>query len=171
TRPGSVSWPSTTVTWARAAGSRARCSGSGRSSPAGRARTAAARALPGADPARLAIWSFSASAGHVFRIAAGDPGVAAAIAQTPYADGLAASRTAPRHKKPAAMLRFAGLGIADAVGALADRPPRLVPLTGQPGAVAMLTTPDSRDGGRALDPDGRYPEWRQEVAARSAVRL
>ena len=39
----------------------------------------------------FAIWSFSASAGHVFRIAAGDPGVAAAIAQTPYADGLAAS--------------------------------------------------------------------------------
>jgi fermentation-respiration switch protein FrsA (DUF1100 family) len=42
-----------------------------------------ARTLPGVDPARLAIWSFSASAGHVFRIAAGDPGVAAAIAQTP----------------------------------------------------------------------------------------
>jgi pimeloyl-ACP methyl ester carboxylesterase len=69
------------------------------------------------------------------------------------------------------MLRFAGRGIADAVGAMADRPPRLVPLTGEPGAVAMLTTPDSRDGGRALDPDGRYPEWRQEVAARSALRL
>jgi hypothetical protein len=130
-----------------------------------------ARTLPGVDPARLAIWSFSASAGHVFRIAAGDPGVAAAIAQTPYADGLAASRNAARHQKPTAMLRFAGRGIADAVGALADRPPRLMALTGEPGAVAMLTTPDSRDAGRALDPDGRYPEWRQEVAARSALRL
>jgi pimeloyl-ACP methyl ester carboxylesterase len=46
-----------------------------------------------------------------------------------------------------------------------------VPLSGEPGAVAMLTTPDSQDGGRALDPDGRYPQWRQEVAARSALRL
>jgi pimeloyl-ACP methyl ester carboxylesterase len=35
----------------------------------------------------------------------------------------------------------------------------------------MLTTPDGQDGSRALDPDGRYPDWRQEVAARSALRL
>jgi uncharacterized protein len=130
-----------------------------------------ARALPGVDPAKLAIWGFSASGGHVFRVAAGNPELAAAIAQTPYADGLAASRNAARQQKPAAMLRFAGLGIADAVGALAGRAPRLVPLAGEPGTVAMLTTPDSKDGGRALDPDGRYPDWRQEVAARSALRL
>ena len=64
-----------------------------------------ARALPGVDPARLAIWSFSSSAGQVFRIAAREPGLAAAIAQTPYADGLAASRNAARYQKPAAMLR------------------------------------------------------------------
>ncbi len=136
-----------------------------------RAVIGCAKALPGVDPARVAIWSFSSSAGHVFRVAARAPGLAAAIAQTPYADGLAASRSAARYQKPAAMLRFAGLGIADAVGALAGRPPRLVPLSGDPGAVALLTTPDGRDGGRALDPDGRYPEWRQEVAARSALRL
>src|SRR5882724_5053376 len=49
------------------------------------------------------------------------------------ADGRAASRNAARYQKPAAMLRFAGLGIADAVGALAGRPPRLVRLAGPPG--------------------------------------
>src|ERR1700745_3996485 len=53
-----------------------------------RAAIGRARTLPGVDPARLAIWSFSASAGHVFRIAAGDPDLAAAIAPTPYAEGL-----------------------------------------------------------------------------------
>jgi fermentation-respiration switch protein FrsA (DUF1100 family) len=136
-----------------------------------RAAIGCARALPGVDPARIAIWSFSSSAGHVFRIAAGDAGLAAAIAQTPYADGPAASRNAARYQKPTAMLRFAGLGIADAVGALAGRPPRLVRLAGPPGTVAMLTTPDGQDGSRALDPDGRYLDWRQEVAARSALRL
>ena len=130
-----------------------------------------ARGLPGVDPARVAIWSFSAPGGHVFRVAARDPDLAAAIAQTPNADGLAASRNAARHQKPLAMLRFTGLGVADAVGALAGRPPRLVPLTGPPGAVALLTTPDSQDSSRALDPDGRYPDWQQEVAARSALRL
>src|SRR5215831_12666239 len=121
-----------------------------------------ARTLPGVDPARLAIWGFSASGGHVFRIAARNPDLAAAIAQTPYADGLAASRNAARYQKPLAMLRFTARGV---------RPPRLVPLSGEPGTVALLTTPDGREGGRALDPDGRYPDWRQEVAARSALRL
>ena len=130
-----------------------------------------ARTLPGVDPARLAIWGFSSSGGHVFRIAARNPELAAAIAQTPNADGPAASRNAARHQKPLAMLRFAALGVADAAGALAGRPPRLVPLSGEPGTVALLTTPDGRDGSRALDPDGRYPDWRQEAAARSALRL
>jgi len=64
-----------------------------------------------------------------------------------------------------------GEQLADAAGALGGRPPRLVPLSGEPGTVALLTTPDARDGARALDPDGRYPDWRQEVAARSALRL
>ncbi|HEY1321976.1 MAG TPA: alpha/beta fold hydrolase [Streptosporangiaceae bacterium] len=130
-----------------------------------------ARTLPGVDPARLAIWGFSASGGHVFRVAARNPDLAAAIAQTPYADGLAASRNAARYQKPLTMLRFTALGVADAAGALAGRPAMLVPLSGEPGTVALLTTPDGRDGARALDPDGRYPDWRQEVAARSALRL
>lgn len=46
-----------------------------------------------------------------------------------------------------------------------------MPLAGKPGTVAVLTTPDAQDGARALDPDGRYPDWRQEVAARSVLRL
>jgi predicted alpha/beta hydrolase len=85
------------------------------------AAIACARTLPGVDPPRLAIWSFSASGGHVFRIAARHPELGAAIAQTPNADGLAASRNAARYQTPLAMLRFTGLGIADAVGALAGR--------------------------------------------------
>jgi hypothetical protein len=35
----------------------------------------------------------------------------------------------------------------------------------------VLTTPDALDGDRALNPDGRYADWQQEVAARSALRL
>jgi len=33
-----------------------------------------AASLPGVDPARLAAWAFSVSGGHMFRIAAGNPG-------------------------------------------------------------------------------------------------
>jgi fermentation-respiration switch protein FrsA (DUF1100 family) len=135
------------------------------------AAIAFAATLPGVDLARLAIWGFSASGGHVFRVAARNPALAAVIAQTPNADGLASARNASRYQKPLAMLRFTGRGILDALGGLVGRPPVLVPLAGQPGTVAMLTTPDALDGEAALNPDDRYPDWQQAVAARSALRL
>jgi uncharacterized protein len=130
-----------------------------------------AATLPDVDPARIAIWGFSASGGHVFRVAARNPALAAAIAQTPNADGPAATRNAARHQQPLAMLRFTGRAVLDAIGARAGRQPRLVPLAGEPGTVAMLTTPDAQDGGRALNPGHRYPDWQQAVAARSALRI
>lgn len=130
-----------------------------------------ASTLSEVDPGRLAIWGFSASGGHVLKIAARNLHVAAAIAQTPNTDGLAISRNQARHQKPTAMLRFTALVVADTIGGLFGRPPRLVPLAGRPGTVATLTTPDAQDAGRALDPDNRYPGWQQAVAARSALRL
>jgi len=136
-----------------------------------RAAISFAAGLAEVDPARLAIWAFSASGGYVFPLAARDPRLAAAIAQTPNADNPAAARNAARHQEPRAMLRFTGRALLDAAGALAGRPPRLVPLGGAPGTVAVLTTPDVPDSGPALNPGGRYPDWQQEVAARSALRL
>ena len=130
-----------------------------------------AATLPTVDPARLAIWSYSSSGGHVFRVAARNPQLAAAIAQTPNADGPAAARNATRYQKPLAMLRFAATGIADGLGGLFGRTPRLLPLTGEPGTVAVMTTPDGRRGGQVLNPGGAYPGWQQAVAARSALRL
>ena len=121
------------------------------------------------DPAKLAIWSFSASGGHVFHVAARNPRLAAAIAQTPNADGPAAARNAARFQKPLAMARLVGCGILDALGGLIGRPPRLVPLTAEPGTVALLTTPDALDGDWALNAQS-YPDWRRDVAARSALR-
>jgi pimeloyl-ACP methyl ester carboxylesterase len=136
-----------------------------------RAAIGRARELPDVSPARIAVWSFSSGGGQVFQVAAENRELAAAIAQTPNADGQAAARNAARYQQPLALARFTGRGIADALGALAGRPPRLVPLTGEPGTVALLTTPDARGGSQALDPDGRYCGWRQEIAARSALRL
>ena len=46
-----------------------------------------------------------------------------------------------------------------------------MPLAGKPGTVAVLTTPDALDGASALNPDGRYPDWQQRVAARCVLRL
>jgi uncharacterized protein len=130
-----------------------------------------AASLPGVDPTKLAAWGFSASGGHVFRVAARTPTLAAAIAQTPNADGPAGSRKVSRHQRPLAMLRFTGRALLDLLGGLVGRPPLLVPLVGQPGTVAMLTTPDGLDGDRALDPDGQHSHWRRVVAARSTLGL
>jgi fermentation-respiration switch protein FrsA (DUF1100 family) len=130
-----------------------------------------AATLPEVDAARIALWAFSASGGHVLRVAAGNPAVAAVIAQTPNTDGLAAARNQSRHQRVGAMLRFSGRAALDTMGGVLGRPPRLVPLVGAPGTVAVLTTPDAQDAGRALNPDNRYPEWQQQVAARSALRL
>jgi dienelactone hydrolase len=135
------------------------------------AAIAFAPTLPGVDPTKLAVWGFSATGGHIFRIAARNPQLGAAIAQTPNADGVAAARNAARHQRPLPLLRLFGRGLLDAVGGLVGRQPLLVALADKPGTVAMLTTPDAQQGDRALNPGNRYPQWKQEVAARSALRL
>ncbi|MDR2986292.1 MAG: alpha/beta hydrolase [Nocardiopsaceae bacterium] len=129
-----------------------------------------ATTMPGVDPARIALWGFSLAGGHVFQVAARNPQLAAAIAQTPLADGQAAAPNALRHMTPLALLRLMSMGIADATGRLINRPPLLVPLAGERGTVATLNTPDGLDGSRALNPDNRYPEWQQAVAATWPLR-
>jgi fermentation-respiration switch protein FrsA (DUF1100 family) len=130
-----------------------------------------ARTLSGVDPFRLAIWGFSATGGHVFPVAARNPDLAAAIAQAPLVDGPAVAPNAMRYQTPIASLRFTGRAVMDAFGGLVGRAPLLVPLAGEPGTVTSLTTPDSLNGAEALNPDDTYPDWQQEVAARSALRV
>ncbi|MBO2460930.1 alpha/beta hydrolase [Actinomadura violacea] len=136
-----------------------------------RAAIGFAASLPDVDPSAVAGWGFSLSGGHLVRVAAREQGLAAVVAQTPAVGGWAASRNATSHQTPAALLRLFATGIADAVGAAAGRAPRTVPLAAPRGRVGVLSTPDSLDGPRALDPDGRHGVARQEIAARSALRF
>jgi uncharacterized protein len=135
------------------------------------AAIAFARSLPGVDPARVAIWGYSLSGGHVFPIASRDPQLGAAIAVSPGLGGQAAARNAMRHQTPAALRRLTWRGVVDAIGGLVGREPLLVPLVGERGEIAVLTTPDARNGPAALNPGNRYPDWLQAVAARSALRI
>ena len=66
--------------------------------------------LPEVDPGKIAAWAFSLSGGYIFPIAARNPQLAAAIAQTPNADGPAAARNAASYQKPLTMVHFAGQG-------------------------------------------------------------
>jgi len=123
------------------------------------------------DPTRLALWGFSLSSGHVFRVAARNLQLAAAIAVSPLADGQAAAPNALRHQTPLATLRLTGRAVLDVLGGLIGREPLLLPLVAERGTVASLSTPDALNGDRALNPNNKYPDWQQEVAARSALRL
>lgn len=134
------------------------------------AAIATARALNDVDPDRVAVWGFSLSGGHVFEVAARTP-VAAAIAQTATADGLAAAPNALRHETISVILRMPLLALLDLLGGIFGRPPLTVPLSGPRGAVAMLTTPDAQDADRALDPEGRYASWERTIAARSVLPI
>jgi pimeloyl-ACP methyl ester carboxylesterase len=130
-----------------------------------------APSLPGVDGNRLAIWGFSLSGGHIFVVASRNPQLAAAIAVSANANGQPAARNAMRHTTTGAFLRLSGRGLLDAAGGVVGRKPLLVPLTGNPGTVAVISTPDALNGNQALNPGNRYPDWRQEVAARSALRI
>lgn len=134
------------------------------------AALARAATLPGVDPARIAVWGFSLSGGHLFRVGA-ERSVAAVIAQTPLADGPAAAPNALRHETLGVILRMPVLALLDVVAGLTGRAAKLVPLAGPRGTVAMLSTPDAQDGERALDPDGEYPNWSRTAAARSVLPL
>ena len=130
-----------------------------------------ARTLPEVDPAKVAIWGFSLSGGHVFPVAARAPELGAAIAVSALADGPASAPNGFRHTTPLSGMRITGRGVMDGIGRLLGRDPLLVPLAGERGTVAALTTPDSLNGSRALNPGNRYPDWQQEVSAWSALRI
>lgn len=130
-----------------------------------------AATLPDVDPGKIAVWGFSLGGGHIFPVAACNPEVAAAIAFAPTADASNAARNSARWTTKGALMRFAGRAILDAVGSQFGRAPLLVPLAGPPGTVAALSTPDALDGDRAVNPGNKYPEWKQAIAASSALRV
>jgi len=130
-----------------------------------------AETLPQVDPGKLAIWGFSFGGGHTFPVAALNPQVAAAIAYAPTVDASDATRNASRSTTRRALMRFTGRAILDAVGMRLGRAPLLVPLAGEPGTVAALSTSDALKGDRALNPGNKYPEWQQAIAASSAMRV
>jgi fermentation-respiration switch protein FrsA (DUF1100 family) len=130
-----------------------------------RAAIAYARGLAGIDAEKIALWGSSFSGGHVVAIAAGDPRIAAVVAQVPFMDGFAnLLRLGPLHS-----LKLTAAGIRDQVGALAGRPPHMVASVGPPGSSAVMNTPDAQPGFEALNPPGL--RWPNEAAARVVLRV
>lgn len=125
-----------------------------------------ARTLPGVDPARIALWGTSFAGGHVIATAARLPGIAAAVAQCPFTDGIASAGTITN---PLITARITARAVRDVLASKRGGPPVMVATAGRPGEVALMNTPDAYEGYLRLVPDGA--DVRNEVAARIALQV
>ncbi|WP_051183106.1 alpha/beta hydrolase [Nocardia vinacea] len=132
-----------------------------------RAAVRAARSIEGVDPGRIILWGTSYSGGHVVKIAAGDPDIAAIVAMTPAVDGPATVAHLARNGGLAPIFRLAANGVRDVLAAATGRPPLLVPAIGASGSGAVL----AKDGAQEAMAGVAGPSWRNEVCARVALEL
>ena len=125
-----------------------------------------ARSRGDLDPSRIVLWGTSFSGGHVIATAARDHGIAAAIAQCPFTDGIIASASA---MYPITSAKVTVMGIADVIAHKLGRPAIMVDLAGPPLSAALMTAPDAMPGYLALAAAGSA--HRNEVAARVALQI
>ena len=132
-----------------------------------RAALQAVRALDEADPNRLGVWGASLGGGHVFRVAAAEPGLAAAVALTPAVDGTVALFHNLRREGPVAAARALSLSARDVLAAARGAAAVTMPAAGPPGSTAAVTAPNALEDYTAI----AGPTWRNEVAARSLLQI
>jgi cephalosporin-C deacetylase-like acetyl esterase len=130
-----------------------------------RAALAHARNLDWVDPHSLALFGSSFSGGHVLAVAARDERIAAVVSQCPFTDGLATLRAL----SPLDAARLTIHGLRDQVAAVRGAPPHYIPAAGQPGSLAVMTTPDALPGMQAITP--AQSNWENRVAARITLRV
>lgn len=134
-----------------------------------RAAVVFAKTLPEVDPERVAVWGSSFGGGHVMQLASEGHGLAAAVSQVPFSNGLASTLQIP----PLTALRITAHALLDLGRALLDLSPHYIGLIGRPGEVALMSAADCYDGYRKLvDPEleasGR---WHNRICARAGLAV
>ncbi|HEX3828189.1 MAG TPA: alpha/beta fold hydrolase [Sporichthyaceae bacterium] len=119
---------------------------------------------PYIDPRQIIAWGTSFAGMHIVELAVADRRLAAAIAQSPLTDGLAAALMA----QPGNSLRIFALALLDRLGSLFGRPPIYIPGHAEPGELSIGATPDQAFGQRLMTPTDGTP-WNDRVAARSLL--
>jgi fermentation-respiration switch protein FrsA (DUF1100 family) len=116
------------------------------------------------DSRQIIVWGTSFAGMHVLELAVSDTRLAAAVAQAPLTDGLAAARMS----QPWNGIRLFGLAVLDQLGSLVGRQPIYIPGHGTPGELSIGATPDGLFGEKLMTPkDGT--RWHDRVAARSLL--
>lgn len=127
----------------------------------------AARALPGVDPGRVALWGVSLAGGHVIRVAAERDDVAAVVAVVPMVDGLAAAVLAARTHRPTELLRATGRGLRGRIAGRLGLGEVTMPVVAAPGRLGALTLPGAEEDYLAI----AGPTWRNVVHADVGLEL
>lgn len=118
---------------------------------------------PYIDSRQIIVWGTSFAGMHVLELAVSDTRLAAAVAQAPLTDALAAARMQPKNG-----IRLFGLALLDQLGSLVGRQPIYIPGHGRPGELSIGATPDGPFGEKLMTPkDGT--RWHDRVAARSLL--
>jgi uncharacterized protein len=115
------------------------------------------------DDTRVFIWGTSFAGMHIVELAAGEPGIAGAIAQCPLVDGLAGVANIPIGRG----LRLTAHALADLLGSALGRRPHYLQVSVPPGRLGVIATEDAMTGLARLDPgDG---SWSNDITARSVL--
>jgi uncharacterized protein len=130
-----------------------------------RAAIGFARGLDGVDADRVAIWGTSLGGGHAITIAAEDSKLAAAVANAPMADGIAAARRI----EPRRLAWGAGMGARDELARLRGQAPVYMPMTAPVGGMAAMTADDAHRGYARIVPE--RSTWQNRMAARLMLRF
>ena len=116
------------------------------------------------DPRQIIAWGTSFAGMHIVELAVSDTRLAAAIAQSPLTDGLAAAMMSTLKNGS----RIFALALLDRFGSLFGRQPIYIPGHGMPGDLSIGATPDGPFGEKLMTPkDGTI--WHDRVAARSLL--
>lgn len=121
------------------------------------------RACDDIDKRRLGLWGTSFSGGHVLVVAAQDRDIKVVSSMVPFVSGPASLGRIP----PSALLKLTWAGVRDWLQSLSGGPVHQLPIVGQPGDLAMMSTPESYAGYMAMVP--AETGWRNETPARIAL--
>ena len=124
-----------------------------------------AKAQPGIDARRIALFGTSFGGGHALVIGARRPDLAAVLSQCTVTDCLATALRTP----PPQVLQWLGAGLADIGRAFSARAPKYLKLAGQPGEAALMTRAGAEARYAAMI-EGPAP-WTNVVAARLVLTL
>src|SRR3984957_14939237 len=119
---------------------------------------------PYIDPRQIIAWGTSFAGLHIVELAVSDTRLAAAIAQSPLTDGLAAALMATLNNGS----RIFARALLDRFGSLFGRQPIYIPGHGIPGDLSIGATPDGPFGEKLMTPKDGTP-WHDRVAARSLL--